>query len=116
MTDDLFDVNKEGSVVLRLHVQPGAGRTAVVGRHGDALKVRVAAPPSGGRANAACTELIAEILGVKTSQVTLSAGESSRQKRVTVSDVEPEEVTRLLGEAMALADSKPGQRPLDGRE
>lgn len=116
MTDDLFEVNKEGAVVLRLHVQPGAGRTAVVGRHGDALKVRVAAPPSGGRANEACTELIAGILGVKSSQVALSAGESSRQKRVTVSGVEPEEVTRLLGEAMTLADARPGQRPLDGRE
>ncbi len=116
MTDDLFDVNKEGSVVLRLHVQPGAGRTAIVGRHGDALKVRVAAPPSGGRANEACAQLVAEVLGVKSSQVTLSGGESSRQKRLTVSGVEPEEVTRLLGEAMTLADSRPGQRPLDGRE
>ena len=116
MSDDLFEVNKEGAVVLRIHVQPGAGRTAVVGRHGDALKVRVAAPPSGGRANEACTELIAGILGVKSSQVALSGGESSRQKRVTVSGVEPEDVTRLLGEAMTLADSKPGQRPLDGRE
>lgn len=116
MSDDLFDVTKEGSVVLRIHVQPGAGRTAIVGRHGDALKVRVAAPPSGGRANEACAELIAEVLGVKNSQVTLSGGESSRQKRLTVSGIEPEEVTRLLDEAMSLAESKPGQRRLDGRE
>lgn len=116
MTGDLFDVNKDGAVVLRLHVQPGAGRTAVVGRHGDALKVRVAAPPSGGRANEACAELIAGILGVESSQVTLSGGESSRQKRLTVQGVEPEDVTRLLGEAITLADAKPGQRPLDGRE
>lgn len=116
MSDDLFDVTKEGSVVLRIHVQPGAGRTAVVGRHGDALKVRVAAPPSGGRANEACAELVAGILGVKNSQVTLSGGESSRQKRLTVSGIEPDEVTRLLGEALTLAGSKPGQRSLDGRE
>src|SRR5688500_18246841 len=116
MGDDLFDVTKEGSVVLRIHVQPGAGRTAIVGRHGDALKVRVAAPPSGVRANGACTELSAKLLWVKKAQVALSGGESSRQKRLTVSGIEPEEVTRLLGEAMALAESKPGQRPLDGRE
>ena len=38
---DLYDDSPEG-VVLRIHVQPGAGRSAVVGRHGDALKVRVA--------------------------------------------------------------------------
>ncbi|HUR49515.1 MAG TPA: DUF167 domain-containing protein [Acidimicrobiales bacterium] len=116
MSEDLFDVTKEGSVVLRIHVQPGAGRTAIVGRHGDALKVRVAAPPSGGRANEACTELIAGILGVKGSEVTVSGGESSRQKRLTVTGIEPEEVTRLLDEAMSLAESKPGQRRLDGRE
>jgi len=116
MNDDLFDMNKEGSVVLRIHVQPGAGRTAIVGRHGDALKVRVAAPPSGGRANEACADLVAEILGIKSSQVTLSGGESSRQKKLTVSGIEPDEVSRLLAEAMSLAESKPGQRPLDGRE
>ncbi|MBW3537684.1 MAG: DUF167 domain-containing protein [Actinobacteria bacterium] len=116
MNEDFFEVNGDGSIVLRLHVQPGAGRTAVVGRHGDALKVRVAAPPSGGRANEACNELIAEVLGVKTSQVTLSAGQSSRQKRLTISGIEPDEASRLLSEALATADSRPGQRPLDGRE
>lgn len=116
MNDDLFDVNGDGAVVLRLHVQPGAGRTAVVGRHGDALKVRIAAPPSGGRANEACSELIAEVLGLKSSQVALTSGQSSRQKRVTVSGIEPDEVTRLLGEALTTAESRPGQRPLDGRE
>jgi len=45
MTAELFDVRSDGAVVLRVHVQPGAGRTAVRGRYGDALKVSVAAPP-----------------------------------------------------------------------
>ena len=116
MAEDLFDVNGDGAVVLRLHVQPGAGRTAIVGRHGDALKLRVAAPPSGGRANEACVELVASVLGVKASQVVISGGQSSRQKRVTVEGIEPEEAARLLSEALTTADSRPGQRPLDGRE
>lgn len=116
MSEDLFDVNGDGAVVLRLHVQPGAGRTGVVGRHGDALKVRVAAPPSGGRANEACSDLIADVLGVKASQIEVSGGQSSRQKRLTVTGIEPEEVTRLLGEALTSADNRPGQRALDGRE
>src|SRR5438874_1269293 len=99
--DELFDVSGEGAIVLRLHVQPGAGKTAVVGRHGDALKVRVAAPPEGGRANAAVTALIATTLGVGQDKVTLASGEASRSKRVKVTGVDPEEVRRLLIEATA---------------
>ena len=99
--DDLFDVSGEDTVVLRLHVQPGAGRTAVVGRHGDALKVRVAAAPEGGRANTAVLALVATTLGAGQDQVTLTSGESSRSKRVKVTGVDPEEVRRLLIEATA---------------
>jgi uncharacterized protein (TIGR00251 family) len=99
VVDDLFDVSGDDAVVLRLHVQPGAGRTAVVGRHGDALKVRVAASPEGGRANAAVTALIATTLGVGQDQVTLTSGEASRSKRVKVTGVDLDEVRRLLTEA-----------------
>jgi uncharacterized protein (TIGR00251 family) len=100
VVDDLFDVLGDDSVVLRLHVQPGAGRTAVVGRHGDALKVRVAAPPEGGRANEAVTPLGASTFGVSGDQVQLSSGAASRTKRVKVSGVAVDEVRRLLTEAV----------------
>jgi uncharacterized protein YggU (UPF0235/DUF167 family) len=50
----------EGGVVLAVHVQPGAGRTEVVGRYGDGLKLRVAAPPTGNWANDAVVELVAK--------------------------------------------------------
>src|SRR5688572_28864676 len=77
---DLFDVaeppggvpgagGNDVTVVLRLHVQPGAGRTSVSGIHGDALKVRVAAPPEKGRANDACRELVASLADVKPGAV-----------------------------------------------
>lgn len=101
MVDDLFEMAGDGSVVLRLHVQPGAGRTAVVGRHGDALKVRVAAPPTGGRANDACLSLIASTLGVSEDQVELVGGPSSRSKRLRVTGVEPDDLRRLLGTLVA---------------
>ena len=111
MVDDLFDVSGDDAVVLRLHVQPGAGRTAVVGRHGDALKVRVAAPPEGGRANAAVTALVASTLGVKDDQVELTSGQSSRSKRVKVTGVELDDVRRLLTEAMHGSAATIGNNP-----
>ena len=115
MPEDLFDTTAEGDVVLRLHVQPGAGRTAVVGRHGDALKVRVAAPPEGGRANEAVLALVAETLGVGRDAVELTGGPASRSKRVRVTGVEAEDVARLLADALAAGAERPGKKPT-GRE
>ncbi len=100
MADDLFEDSADGTFVLRLHVQPGAGRTSVVGRHGDALKVKVAAPPEQGRANDACTALLASILGVKPASVTLASGETSRSKRFNVSDIDRDELTQRLERAL----------------
>jgi uncharacterized protein (TIGR00251 family) len=84
------------TVVLRLHVQPGAGRTSVAGVHGDALKVRVAAPPDKGRANEACRDLVASLADVKPAAVELTSGGTSRSKRFTVTDVDVEELERRL--------------------
>jgi uncharacterized protein (TIGR00251 family) len=83
-------------VVVRLHVQPGAGRTAVQGVHGNALKVRVAAPPEKGRANEACLALVAELADVKPAAVSLASGEASRAKRFEVTGVDVDELVRRL--------------------
>lgn len=99
--DDLFDETDDGALVLRLHVQPGAGRTSVVGRHGDALKVRVAAPPEGGRANEACVSLVASTFGLKEDQVELVSGASSRSKRVRIAGADTDDFRRLLADAVA---------------
>jgi uncharacterized protein (TIGR00251 family) len=78
-----------------LRVAPGARRPGVVGRHGDAWKVRVAAPPDGGRANDAVVRLLTDALGV---DVTLIAGHSSRDK-VVACPLDAAEAERLLSEA-----------------
>ena len=70
----------DGSVILTLHIQPGAKKTEVVGLHGDALKIRLAAPPVDGKANQALIGFIAERLDVAKSAVTLKSGLSSRRK------------------------------------
>lgn len=73
-----------GAVELALHVQAGAKRTEVAGVHGDALKLRLAAPPVEGRANAALIAFISEAFGVPQRQVQIVRGEMSRQKVVRV--------------------------------
>ncbi|CAN5832933.1 hypothetical protein BH23ACT1_BH23ACT1_12210 [soil metagenome] len=100
MVEDLFEIDGDGRVVLRLHVQPGAGRTEIVGRHGEAVKVRVAAPPERGRANEACRRLLAEVFEVKESAVALVVGETSRTKRFALTGTEPEAVRAQLERAL----------------
>ena len=68
------------TLTLRLHVQPGARHTQAVGIHGDRLKIRLAAPPVEGRANAALRAFIAAAFAVPQRSVELVAGESGRKK------------------------------------
>lgn len=71
-------------VTLTLHIQPGAKKTEINGLHGEALKIRLAAPPVDGKANAALIEFLAVRLGIARSLVSLKSGLSSRRKVVEV--------------------------------
>lgn len=75
-----------------LHVQPGAKRSEIVGLHGEALKIKLAAPPIEGRANEALLKFIADLFGVPLRKVELMQGGQSRHKVVAVigSEVKPE--------------------------
>jgi uncharacterized protein len=73
---------------IAVHVQPGAKRSAVAGLHGERLKLRIAAPPIEGRANAAVVAFIAERLGVPRAQVAVVRGERSRDKLIEVAVAE----------------------------
>lgn len=75
----------DGSVSIYVHAQPGAKRTEVAGMHGDALKIRVAAPALEDRANEALIEFIADRLGIARRDVSLASGAKSREKRFVVS-------------------------------
>nr|WP_221229608.1 DUF167 family protein [Niveibacterium umoris] len=85
----------DGSALLSLHIQPGASRTEIAGLHGDALKIRLAAPPVDGKANAALLAFIADTLDLPKRAVTLESGASSRQKRVRVEGADPVRLASL---------------------
>jgi uncharacterized protein YggU (UPF0235/DUF167 family) len=84
---------------LRLRVVPGATRPGIVGRYGDAWKVRVAAAPEGGKANDAVLTLVAGALGVSRRDLELVSGRSSRDKVVTFVGLSPEAADERLAEA-----------------
>ncbi|MCL4866026.1 MAG: DUF167 domain-containing protein [Gemmatimonadales bacterium] len=86
-----------GGIRLLLHIQPRAARTEAVGRHGDALKIRLAAPPVDGAANAALVRWLAEVLDVPAGAVTVVRGATSRRKVVEVRGVSSAEAGTRLG-------------------
>ncbi|HEX5802644.1 MAG TPA: DUF167 domain-containing protein [Azospira sp.] len=88
-------VAADGSVTLTLHIQPGAKKTEIVGDYGDALKLRLAAPPVDGKANAALLAFVAERLGVARSAVQLKSGQSTRRKVLEVHAAPPDTQQRL---------------------
>ena len=93
---DWFRHNGE-VLTLTLHIQPGAKRSELAGLHGEALKIRLAAPPIEGRANEALLKFIANLFDVPVRQVELKQGEQSRHKVVAItgSKVAPESLLSI---------------------
>lgn len=79
-----------------VHVVPRSHRDAVVGLYGDALKVRLKAPPVEGRANRALQEFLADQLEVPRQAVEILSGHTSRRKVVRVAWVQPADIRALL--------------------
>jgi len=73
-----------GRITVTLHVQPGARKSGIVGLHGDALKVRIAAPAVDNKANAALVDFLSETLGVPKSAIAIRHGATGRRKIVEI--------------------------------
>ncbi len=86
-------------VSLAFHVQPRARRTEVSGWHGDAIKIRLSAPPVDGAANEALIAFLAERLGVPSAAIRIVAGLGGRRKRVTIAGLRRADVLHRLGVA-----------------
>ena len=85
----------EGAVIS-VHVQPKASRTQCAGLHGDAVKIRVAAPPADGAANEELCRFLARTCGLPVSGVEILSGTSSRQKRILLRGRSAEQVRAQL--------------------
>jgi uncharacterized protein (TIGR00251 family) len=86
------------TITLTLHVQPGARISEIAGIHGNALKIRLAAPPVEGRANEALQKFIAELFAVPRRRVELVQGALSRRKVVSISGSKVDPETLLDGD------------------
>ena len=86
----------KGGVTLAVHVVPRSARNEIVGLHGQALRIRVSAPPVGGAANAMLLATVAEALGVPKRQVEIVSGHTSRRKVLRVSGLSEAEVRHWL--------------------
>jgi len=87
----------EAPVRIPVKAVPGASRDQIVGLLGGRLKIKVAAPPEGGKANAAICAVVAAALGIKARQVQVVAGHGSAEKVLEVLGMEAAEVSRRLG-------------------
>lgn len=72
------------TLLLNLHLQPGASRIGFAGLHGERLKVRISAPPVDGKANSLLLAFLADAFAVSKQQVSLLSGQTSRQKRIAI--------------------------------
>ena len=82
---------------LKLRIVPNAKRDEVVGEHGDAVKIKVAAPALEGKANEAVLEFVAEKLRIHRRDVTLVTGDKSRDKLIEIANLDSTEArARLL--------------------
>lgn len=95
MTHPIVQDTKDGAI-LTIQVQPKASKSECVGLHGDALKIRVAAPPVDGRANEALLTFLATRLKVALSTLVIQSGAGGRHKRVLCKTLAAAEVLARL--------------------
>ena len=88
----------EGGAAFPVRVVPRASKNEISGRHGEAVKIRLTAPPVEGAANEALIGFLSGILGVRKSQIEILSGHASRDKIVCVVGLMPQEVEAKLGE------------------
>jgi uncharacterized protein len=87
------------ALAFSVYVQPRASKVAIVGCHDNALKIKLTAPPVGGAANKQCIQVLAKNLGLPKSAITITGGQTSRMKQISLKsphgDFSTAEITTL---------------------
>ena len=99
-----LQVTADGSLLLRLHVQPRAAHNQVAGLQGEALKLRLTSPPVDGKANKAVLATLARLLDLPKSSLSLRSGLQSRTKTVRIENADEAQLRARLQTLLAAAD------------
>jgi uncharacterized protein len=89
-----------GGLTFAVKVRPRARENAVIGELGDAIKVSITAAPVDGKANEACIELLADLLKVPRSSITIASGQNSRNKVIRLNGISAQELRKRLAAVM----------------
>lgn len=92
----------DGNVLVRLHVQPKASKTRIIGLFDGCLKLAILAPPVDGRANEEVVTFLAGLLGIPGRNITLKSGAQGRRKQLLIHGLPLEEVRRKLSERLVV--------------
>ena len=95
-----------GPSILKLRVTPNAAKSEVVGWHGDALRIRVASPPTNGRAHSAVIEILADYLGIRPREIEIVRGHASRDKVAHIYGIDPRALLGRLKDPAAVTGSE----------
>ena len=85
----------ENGIVVSVKVQPNASKDMVVGEHADQLKIAVTVAPEKGKANKTVIKVLSKLLGVKSSDVEILSGETSREKKVFIRNITVKDISKL---------------------
>ena len=83
-------------VILQVHVVPRSAKSEVAGVQGDALKLRIAAPPVEGQANKECIRFLSDILGIRKKQVVIVGGSKSKNKTIAIEGIRKKDIEALI--------------------
>ncbi len=86
----------EDGIVVSVRVQPNASKDRLVGEYAEQLKIAVTVAPEKGKANKAVIKVLSKWLGVKSSDIQIISGETSRNKKVLIGNINEEDVYKLI--------------------